>query len=140
MKTENKTLLINMWKNKLSNVDLVKISQNLDNTSDGHLENLMLLPLKNPILTFILSITLGMIGVDRFYLGDVLKGIIKLFCFLAIFLVVFMAVMFNENIIFGIFVPYAIVFIWYFLDLYLTFKKSKKINFNAINKAVEEQK
>ncbi|MDR2007372.1 MAG: TM2 domain-containing protein [Alphaproteobacteria bacterium] len=152
MKTENKSILLNMWKNKLSNTDLVRLSQDLDTVNDEKLENLMLLPLKNPILTFLLSIFLGIFAVDRFYLGDISRGLIKLFCFLGIF-VIFLAMAVvgmnaamaenpeSFNLVFFIviiFALYFIVLVWYFLDLYFTFKKAKKINFNTINKAIQE--
>lgn len=34
--------------------------------------------LKNPVIAFILSFFLGSLGVDRFYIGDILLGILKL--------------------------------------------------------------
>lgn len=34
--------------------------------------------LKNPVIAFILSFFLGWFGIDRFYIGDILMGILKL--------------------------------------------------------------
>lgn len=45
---------------------------------DLHLRNLKM---SSPSTTFILSIFLGSIGVDRFYLGDIVGGILKYFTF-----------------------------------------------------------
>lgn len=66
-------------------------------------------PLKNPIATLILSLLLGGLSIDRFYLGDIGLGILK---FILVLLV--------------------IGGIWVLLDIYFCYKKSKEINFNNL--------
>lgn len=66
-------------------------------------------PLKNPIVTLILSVLLGAFGIDRFYIGDIMLGIIK----------------FLTSFIF-------IGLIWAILDIYFCYKKTKEINFQKI--------
>lgn len=65
--------------------------------------------LKSPIITLILSLLLGGLGIDRFYLGDILLGILK---------------MVSVWLIIGLF--------WVLIDIFLCYKKSKEINFNNI--------
>ncbi len=106
MQSHNKAVLLSLWSDKMLPENLLIISKQLDSVQDDKLETLILFKLKSPVLTLIFSLFLGCFGVDRFYLGDVILGILK--------------------IIFG-----AFTFgIWYFLDFFLTYKKSKQINFN----------
>ena len=46
--------------------------------SPEQVDNLTMVKLYNPILTLILSIFLGWLGVDRFYIGDIGLGVAKL--------------------------------------------------------------
>ena len=46
--------------------------------SSEQVDNLTTVKLYNPILTLILSIFLGWLGVDRFYIGDIGLGVAKL--------------------------------------------------------------
>ena len=62
---------------------------------------------KNPTTILIISILLGVLGVDRFMVGDIGLGIGKL-CTLGGF---------------GI---------WWFVDIFLTYKKAKQQNFSKI--------
>ncbi|AWX14151.1 hypothetical protein CEP49_06105 [Mergibacter septicus] len=62
---------------------------------------------KSPTVTLILAIILG--GIDRFYIGDVGMGILKILtCFI------------------------AIGFLWWFIDIFVTYKKAKEANFNKL--------
>lgn len=63
--------------------------------------------LKNPTTILVISIVLGLAGVDRFMIGDVGLGILKLMTLGG----------------FGV---------WYFIDIFITYKKVKEQNFNKI--------
>lgn len=106
MQVNNKVILLSLWNEKMSSDQLSVISNLLDNVGDEKLEALMLLKLKSPILTLVFSFFLGGIAVDRFYLGDIGLGILK--------------------ILFG----WMTFGIWYVVDWFLTYKKSKETNFN----------
>lgn len=67
------------------------------------------IPLKNPIITLILSLFFGCLAFDRFYLGDIGLGIIKI-----------------------ISVIFVIGSIWVILDWFLTFHKTKKLNYDRV--------
>lgn len=67
--------------------------------------------LKNPIVTLLISFFVGSFGVDRFYLGDIFLGILKL-------------------------LTLGLFGIWTVLDWYLCYKKSKEVNFNNIMKRI----
>lgn len=106
MQTNNKAILLSLWQDKMSEDHLSAISKLLDTVGDEKLEALMLLKLKSPILTLVFSLFLGGFAVDRFYLGDIGLGILKL--------------------LFG-FMTFGI---WYVIDWFLTYKKAKEANFN----------
>lgn len=81
------------------------------------------IPLKNPLITLILSLTLGWLGIDRFYIGDILLGIFKVSIF--IFGVVTAVLLFGFFFLFG-------YLLWVMLDIYLCYKKTKELNFQNI--------
>ncbi|MDR0484608.1 MAG: TM2 domain-containing protein [Alphaproteobacteria bacterium] len=144
MKIENKSVLLGIWKDKITAEQLVEVSKSLENIDDTKLENFMLLPLKSPKLAFALSLCFGVVGIDRFYLGDKILGILKALCFLLIFVfAIIMLIMLGSSgtstnhvitMIVCIIIFYSITLVWYILDIFLVFRKSKKINFNVINK------
>jgi TM2 domain-containing membrane protein YozV len=110
MDSAKKSILLALWQDKLTNEQLLAVSSLLNEVSDSKLEALQLIPLKNPLLTFLLSLFLGGIAVDRFYIGDVGLGILKL--------------------LFG----WMTFGIWWLLDLYFAQRKAKDVNFNTIVK------
>ena len=57
------------------------ISEKIANLPEAKSNLLYALPLKNPTTSVVLSLFLGYIGVDRFYIGDVGLGITKLLTF-----------------------------------------------------------
>lgn len=61
-------------------------------------------------MTLLLSLFIGYFGIDRFYLGDIGLGILK----------IVLALLFG------------IGFIWVLLNIYFGYKKAKEINFNKI--------
>lgn len=67
------------------------------------------LDFKNPMIVLILSLFLGAFGVDRFYIGDIGLGILK---------------------IISVFLIFSII--WVIVDYFLTYKKAKEINFNKL--------
>lgn len=93
----------------------------LKNVSDESYEKLLYLPLKSPMVTLMLSIFAGTLGVDRFYLGDIGLGVTKL-------LLVPLAIIFTLGI--GV--------IWPLLDIYFCYKKAQKKNFESIMCAIHE--
>lgn len=57
---------------------IVEISEALKLTADDHAQVAVSYPYKDPTIAIILSVIIGSLGVDRFYVGDILLGILKL--------------------------------------------------------------
>ena len=85
------------------------LQDKLRNLPDDKQGILHTIPLKDPVITLTLSLLLGGLGVDRFYLGDVFLGILKL---ISVFLVV------------GL--------IWVVIDIFLCYNKTKELNFQTL--------
>lgn len=66
-----------------------------EHQKDQVLSRMSLVKLKNPMVGIILSILLGGLGVDRFYIGDIGLGILKL-----------------------ILCAFVVGVIWYFIDVF----------------------
>ena len=62
---------------------------------------------KNPVIGLILSLLIGSLGADRFYLGQVGLGILKL-------------------------LPFGGLGLWTIIDWFLIIKKVKETNFNKL--------
>ena len=80
--TINSTLLIECMK-KLPEIDYALLKEKLENLDDYSTPKItdvmqVVATFKNPIIALCLSIFLGGIGVDRFYVGDIGLGILKL--------------------------------------------------------------
>lgn len=78
-------------RNRLLSLDVDKISQ------------LNAIPMKDPVVALLLSIFLGQLGVDRFYIGSVGAGVLKL-------------------------LTLGFLGLWWFIDLFLIMGKTKKRN------------
>lgn len=86
---------------------------------------------KSSTIALVLSIFLGQIVVDRFYVGDVGLGLLKLFA--PILLIILYLID-----IFGIFgtLGLAAFEIWCFADIFLCYKRAKKKNYKDIKDAL----
>lgn len=80
-----------------------------EHQKDQVLSRMSLVKLKNPMVGLILSILLGGLGVDRFYVGDIGLGILKL-----------------------ILCAFVIGIIWYFIDVFLVMKRIRQDNYQKL--------
>lgn len=107
-------------------VDRAAFSKQIGAITLRQYQQLMRLPLKKTVVTVLLSIFLGGLGIDRFYVGDVKFGIAKL------------AVTVVASLL--LFVPFLGTFaslangIWKFVDIFFCYKRGYKKNYeNAMN-------
>ena len=108
----------------------------LENADDNRYNELMSAKLKNANTATILSIFLGIFGVDRFYLGDVVIGIVKLaiICLAPIlFAVLAIAnVLGKESLmIFNLFCI-LIANVWWFADIFICRNRIKYKNYQIL--------
>ena len=76
----------------------------LTKASDESYNDIITVPVKNPTTVLLLSIFLGGLGVDRFYIGDTGLGIAKLL------------------------LGWLTAGIWPLIDIFMTYKKVKQTN------------
>lgn len=101
---------------------MVYLSQGLDGLSSAKLNELLQKPIKKKVITILLAIFLGGIGVDRFYVGDTRMGIAKLLGTIVVLLSRLVPVPFLYlilNIANGI---------WKFVDIFFSYKKGQEKN------------
>lgn len=98
---------------KFKPTDMFLLRKILTNVPESQQFCIQAVPLKNPLITLILSLLLGAFAVDRFYIGDISLGIIKIILTLCV-----------------------IGWVWVVLDWFLTYQKTKQINFCKILMAV----
>jgi hypothetical protein hcinC1_04687 len=88
--------------------DAFYMKDKLDNLSEDKARAVSMLNLKSPLVGLVLGLCFGALGVDRFYKGDILLGILKL-------------------------VTFGGLFIWALIDLFLVYKGIQKDNLNLVN-------
>ncbi len=93
-----------MYKDKIPNDKMLIFKNYLEKADDSKLDSLAFAKTYSSTTTLILSLFLGTLGVDRFYIGDIGLGVCKL--------------------LFGwlTFGP------WPFIDIFMSFRKAKKKN------------
>ena len=84
----------------------------LRSAPDNMFDYLITFPTKSAGITVALSIFLGGLGVDRFYVGDIGLGVAKL--------------------LFG----WITFGIWYLVDIFLCYRKARKVNFERLMNAI----
>lgn len=109
----NAVMLMAQWAEKIPPKKSIILQKELKNIDDSTALALAAIPLKDPILGLVLSIFFGGFGVDRFYKGDILLGILKL-CL--------------SWLTFGI---------WWLLDCFFVFGGIKEDNFQKIAHAID---
>lgn len=94
------------------------IKQKLEALDDNRAYTLMALDLKSPFVALLLSIFVGSLGIDRFYIGDTTNGIIKLITGVIVLPTI-------SVITFGF---GAILYLGYMIDWFLIMGATKKKN------------
>ena len=105
-------MLMLKFADKIQKDKAVILRSQLSNADDTAFSRVAMIQTYNPLLTLILSMAFGLIGVDRFYVGDVGLGVCKL--------------------LFG----WVTFFIWPLVDIYFCYQKEKKKNLSKINEAL----
>lgn len=113
----NAVFLASSWDDKIPSNQVFTLSKTLENIDESSIAALSALPLKSPILGLILGLFFGMLGVDRFYKGDIGLGVVKLILTLTVF---------------GMFISA----IWVVLDWFLVYFGIKKDNFVKITQVL----
>lgn len=108
MQQDKVNMLIMQYKNAIPDNEIYVFREALKNAPDEKYDYLVNVPLKSASTTLLLSIFLGGIGVDRFYIGDTGTGICKL--------------------LFG----WLTLGIWPLIDIFCCYKKTKKKNSKAL--------
>ena len=78
MRDENISSIVINYSDKLLPDDIPRLENALRNSDGSRTSALLSCKIYNPIVALVLSIFLGTLGIDRFYIGDVGKGILKL--------------------------------------------------------------
>ena len=100
--------------NKFNTVDLMTIKKALDKMSDQDLIRLNGVNFKDPTVALILSALVGGWGVDRFYIGDIGLGVLKL-------------------------ITGGGLGVWWIVDLFVITGKTKENNINNFHEAIALQ-
>lgn len=107
LQMQNRDLLIASFisenKDRFSAIDMQRINVSLGELSDTQLTLIANNSYKDPTTSLILSILVGGLGVDRFYIGDVGLGVVKL-------------------------VTAGGLGIWWLVDLFVIQNRTKKVN------------
>ena len=88
------------------------LQQALKNVPDEAYPSIVAIQTKSPVTVILLSIFLGGLGVDRFYIGDIGLGVAKLLL---------------GWLTFGI---------WPLIDIFLCYKKAKEYNYQKLTQAI----
>ncbi|MBQ8177944.1 MAG: TM2 domain-containing protein [Clostridia bacterium] len=114
MQAEKVNDLLLFFKNQVPNDKLDDLAFLFERTNDEQYENLKKVTLKSPKLTRLYAITLGFLGIDRFYIGDVSYGIQKL--------------------LFSI----LTLGIWPLVDIFITYRLCQEENFIKIRDSLKD--
>lgn len=89
--------------------------------------------LKNSVATILLAIFLGGLGVHRFYLGDYRMGAAFLVSNIIAYVLMFSATFISYAIYVVMALVIAGIAIWQFVDIFISYKRVKTVNFNRLN-------
>ena len=79
MESTKVNLILTNYRDKIPAEQILNFKNILEKAPDSKYDELIMIPTKSVTTTLLLSIFLGGIGVDRFYIGDVGLGVAKLF-------------------------------------------------------------
>lgn len=112
MESTKVTALLAQYKEQIPSEQILVFKDAISKADDRAYDSLMTVPLKNPTTTLLLSIFLGGLGVDRFFVGDVGLGVAKLLL---------------GWFTFGI---------WPIVDIFFCYKKAKVVNLQNLLSAI----
>lgn len=119
------TIALEKYSKYIEASNQVSLKTALGSAGNHCTEEFMTLPVKSPVATILLSIFLGGLGIDRFYIGDKKMGMSKLIARIAVsFVSGFLGIL-------GGILSFA-VSIWMLADIYYSFKKCKELNFSLL--------
>lgn len=108
MEKEKVNLILAQYKGYIPQDKILYLKSVLEKAEDSTYENILVTKMHSHTDTLILSIFLGGLGIDRFYIGDVGLGVCKL--------------------LFG----WLTFGIWPFVDIFYSYKRAKAKNFENL--------
>lgn len=123
--TENRIRLLNeKYLKQIPSYAAVDFSRACAAADDSCFEVAINVPVKSKVVTAILSLFLGGLGVDRFYIGDIGLGCAKLIVRILSFILLLVPAL---NVI-GV-IAVWVSSIWCFIDIFVAYKKCKLKNY-----------
>ena len=131
--------IIDMWIgsniNKFEATRMPEIRSKLEQLDSSDLTSISSIELKDPTMMLIISIFVGIFGVDRFMLGQTGMGFLKL-AFIPIFLSLFFVLVIFSTLLwfFGVtlWLPWILMYSFWAVDLFLIQKLTKQYNYQKI--------
>lgn len=108
MEKPNIDLLFMLYQDKVPEEQKLNLKRSLEKADDKCIDSLMMIKIYNPLTILVLSIFLGMLGIDRFFIGETGLGVCKLL------------------------LGWLTLGIWPLVDIFLCYKKAKEKNFENI--------
>lgn len=135
MNQPNVDMFILNKSNYFPDYSIMNIRERLLSCDDSFLNRILSIKFKNPSFGFLFSIGLGVYGADRFYIGHIALGILKLMLTI-VFLVSYVIIDISEEpnmILFALFIITIIgVLVWYVFDIFNISKEIKEYNYNLL--------
>ena len=104
------------------------LRSDLEKADDRCMDEFMFLPIKKKGVTLTLSLLLGHLGIDHFYLGNKKKGFSKLALFILTTICSNSGNATGPSVLFGIALG-----IWWFVDIFKNYKRTKYNNFYSLS-------
>ena len=147
MSDEKAMHITNIFYDCVPNNQKLNFAEQIKKADDAVYDRMVAIPVRNPSTVTLLSVFLGVFGVDRFYIGDILLGFIKLLVTL-VFPIGY--VMWISALISGsaeltdemsiIALPYlwaAVMNIWWLVDILVCRSRTKKKTYRKLIEAMQ---
>ena len=135
MNQQNVDMFILNKRNFFPDSVMIDIRNKLLSCDDSYLNLILSTEFKNPTYGFLFSVGLGVYGVDRFYIGHIAIGILKLILTISFFIcLIIIDIQETPSIILiTLFILTLIgVLVWYVFDIFNISKEIKEYNYNLL--------